>query len=743
LLIIERGAREARIEMVQRHPDVKDGRRLPTLLVQLAPDGTVSRLVLAPEATAPWTLRDGQHNSFPFVQPKTPLLAIEAADRDREEFKEKRAGDRRRAAIIDVLRTAKPNLSALGSSFGGKFFQRIRERRSQLESLVATPGEVVLASIDRFLMACDPNDGGDITRLVRGIVDQLCKNLKANPQDAWTEVAIALLVGKKGSGGRQNDCAGALVFDAAGDGSVLNSGVVEAVSDALRSAQNADSEASRIGVCGLTGGDPTALITSNFPQPNVAVLGQTYLFAKNRDAPANDRYGRFAADALPVGRDVAIRLAAAFQALTADDRRGITWRPIPSNVAKDSDLLLAFVHGVGDEQSMKVVMQEVDDLSEETPINAEDVEFNARRRYESRTRPVIEAPQAKRQLDETTQLDFVVFRKIDPANRKVIYSAATTIGALRIAVDRWIAGGKNVPAWVRLPLPGKKGSISPRSGPMLVSPLSLIDFSKAMFIRGGTQKQEVVGIPAAEAMALFLEDIPTAGCLAAQRVRRFLHMVLERRTGLLAGTAHALRRSFESLKEFDRREVLRTVTVLGILLEKLKGIIAHSSDREDDMESMAFQFGQLLAAVDVLHAGYCADVRKGDVPPALLGNQVFAIAQSSAKRAVEVLGQRLAPYLAWEVRTARDRGRIDGLANSKNPKEKERGWDIRKALRQARAIRPLATNLREFLPDPASRDEDLFRARLVLGYLAGIPPREDQSGEKDNDPTTAIPEEET
>jgi len=180
---------------------------------------------------------------------------------------------------------------------------------------------------------------------------------------------------------------------------------------------------------------------------------------------------------------------------------------------------------------------------------------------------------------------------------------------------------------------------------MLVSPLSLIDFSKAMFIRGGTQKQEVVGIPAAEAMALFLEDIPTAGCLAAQRVRRFLHMVLERRTGLLAGTAHALRRSFESLKEFDRREVLRTVTVLGILLEKLKGIIAHSSDREDDMESMAFQFGQLLAAVDVLHAGYCADVRKGDVPPALLGNQVFAIAQSSRSARSKFSDNDLLPTL--------------------------------------------------------------------------------------------------
>ena len=45
------------------------------------------------------------------------------------------------------------------------------------------------------------------------------------------------------------------------------------------------------------------------------------------------------------------------------------------------------------------------------------------------------------------------------------------------------------------------------------------------------------------------------------------------------------------------------------------------------MQGTAFKLGQLLAAADIVHAGYCADVRGGAVPPALLGNQVFAMAQ--------------------------------------------------------------------------------------------------------------------
>jgi hypothetical protein len=293
-----------------------------------------------------------------------------------------------------------------------------------------------------------------------------------------------------------------------------------------------------------------------------------------------------------------------------------------------------------------------------------------------------------------------------------------------------------------LPIPTKKGEKPRLSPPRLVSPLGLIEFGKAIFVRGGTERQEVVGIPAAEALALLLENIPNSTCSAADRVRRFLHLVLTRRGKLLIGTVHALRRGFDFAKEFDRREALRTVTVLGLLLNKLGNVVSNRANKENDMESKAFQLGQLLAAVDVLHVGYCADVRKGDVPPTLLGNQVFAIAQTSPKRAVEVLGKRLSPYLAWATRTVCDRRRIDGLVNSKDRDESQRGWDIRKALRQAREVRPIAKRLEEFLPESASQDADLFHARLVLGYMAGIPSSDEQNDPTENESTAEPPQEE-
>jgi hypothetical protein len=68
LLLIERGAREAGLEAPERHQALKDVRRLPTLIVRLGAEGQVDSLQPLPRNVKPWTLRDGQQNSFPFVQ---------------------------------------------------------------------------------------------------------------------------------------------------------------------------------------------------------------------------------------------------------------------------------------------------------------------------------------------------------------------------------------------------------------------------------------------------------------------------------------------------------------------------------------------------------------------------------------------------------------------------------------------------------------------------------------------------
>jgi hypothetical protein len=190
---------------------------------------------------------------------------------------------------------------------------------------------------------------------------------------------------------------------------------------------------------------------------------------------------------------------------------------------------------------------------------------------------------------------------------------------------------------------------------------------------------------------------------------------------LIVGTAHALRRRFDHAKDFDRREALRTVTILGVLLHKL------GREKEAYMNETAFKLGQLLAAVDVVHVGYCADVRGGDVPPSLLGNQVFTMAQSAPAKALAMLCRRWKPYDGWAKK--KRWGEAEALVASKKKDDRDRGWDIKKALRHAREMGPLAVELAPALE--GCRTDDIFRAELLLGYIAGLPkPEKEDTNEK-------------
>jgi hypothetical protein len=250
-----------------------------------------------------------------------------------------------------------------------------------------------------------------------------------------------------------------------------------------------------------------------------------------------------------------------------------------------------------------------------------------------------------------------------------------------------------------------------------------------------------VGLPAAEALGLFLAS-PSSSISVQLRVNRILRLVLARRTMLLIGVSHVQhtprcwKYRHDRARKLDHREALRTVTMLGLLLYKL------GRTKEDYMNDTAFRLGQFLAAADVLHAGYCADLRGGDIPPSLLGNQVLTMAQSAPVRALAIISRRWKPYDGWAKKAARKRDRSDKLVQSKDEVEVQRGWDIRNAVQHARRMRPLAAELGVSLPSCVVNDA--FRAELLLGYIAGLPktPKENSGGTDDTFDNASISGEE-
>ena len=706
LLVIARGAREAGVEMASRHPDIKDAGKKPTVRVRLDEGGDVSSIDPIPRDFTLWTLGKGNKKRFPFMQPNAPLLRMPSEMNIADELTQlvKLKGSDRRARLLSLCRASSFNEKALDEWPGVRdrnggwsqepkdYLNALRLRRQQLSKLSGTAGESILAALDRFLVACETSEHGG-AKLLRQIANNLIASLEMSPSDEWLRIAEPLLL----QGG------GALYFDVPSADFHHLVGDPRQVLELTKVLQRVGGEETN-GKCALTG-RMTQLVEDTFPELVVPVINKTILFSRFNAIPANDRYGRFGADSFPVAQQVVDDLAAALRALTSESKKGITWRSIPGEKPKQYDLLLSFVETMPDAAFAGELADNdsEEDLSQETSPALQAAGSVAA--FEKRTKRLIDAVRAKIQGDfRETPVRLAVLRKVDPANRKVIYSGEIPMREYFRAATDWIAGEKNVPALFTLPVL-RKGEAKPRRmSPPHVSPLGVIAFTKQYYVRGGAERQDVVGLPATEAIALFLER-------DRSRASRVLRMVIARRVSLLSGTAHALRRGMDSLKNFDRHEALRTVTILSILLEKLGRKV------EVYMADAAFKLGQLLAAADVVHAGYCADVRGGDVPSSLLGNQVFAMAQTAPTKALAVLCRRWKPYGGWAKKMSRD---VKRLSSIRQRKEKPQGdWDILTALRHAREMQPLADELGPLLLECGPFD-DAFRAELLLGYLAGL-----------------------
>ena len=729
---LERGLSAAGFDVAPRHPDVSSPGRVDTLQVRLDKHGMPAEAAaLGRDRVASlWTLRNGKHNSFPYVQLKQPLLSVPDGGNWRKAHNEAwkpLAPSGRRQLLRDLTRDYSVASEATAALVARGLRDSLGKRRNALAQL-EEPHASVPAVIERVLAI------ESAARFANTLLTLLLAELD-QADDALLEAVHVVLTGRL----VQSKVAGSpLLLD------VLHGEFARDVADPRHAA--AISRALSDGVAGggaqgtcLLTGTATALHSGNFPQPTVPVLGQIYPFSKNGDIPATYRYGCADVAALPVSSDLVQRLAGALDAITAPDRKGQTWRGIPGEKPKARDLLIAFVDGVPDAPVAELVAaddaEEQDDpTAEETGHLEEDerqalVAGAARGKYQIRAERLIEAVQGRVGTDfRDTPVAVLVLRKVDTGNAKAILHRALTVRRLYDAATAWAEALDNLPHWVRMPVlqRGKGKGVRQQRAPSL-TPLLLPEATQALFTRGGSEraKREPVGITAADALTLFLGE---AG--AGRIAQATLRIVLARQGLLLSGSAHALRRDAGSgelkvARDFDRGAALQAVTLVGVLLAK--------TGRKEDtyMTEPAFQLGQLLAAADAIHVGYCMDVRGGQVPPTLIGNSVLTIAQTDPQRALAVLCRRWKPYWGWVGKTRADWDEVESSARGKGTKGGQKGWAIRTAISQASRMRGVAEELGRNLPDTRDAD-DKFRAELLLGYVAGVPKskRETEAGKQ-------------
>lgn len=694
---LSREMKAAGIGVTVRHADIKDARRIPTLLVRLGADGQPSSVYALSAETRCQTLRDGQHNSFPFVQFRHGILLL-GGKNQREQ--PPRGPSARRKWLLENAENA--IIAPLGDWPGRGFLERLGKRRAQLSSLHRHTGASILEAIDRFRLATTTPEAHNA--MLRSIADALIREVRESADPRVLEVAERLLV--------SGDAA--MLFDSDGQESVIDAAAVAAVSAALVSSASSDSAGNKIliGDCSLTGARGQ-LVSGPFPQPNLPQIGQTFLFARNRDIPAHARYRRSAAESFRVGVNVANEIAAALTAITEPRRKAVTWRAIPGEVPGGIDLLIAYADGDLDVPIVSSLAGEIDDVDDVPNMEAA---------FETRTQRVIDALRARMGSDfETSRLHLIIIRQVDPANRKVIYDRSPTVGELKRAAQEWIAGVAAVPPWlalrVRQQFPEFSKATTALATPRVLAPLAVVAMSRAIFVASERRSTDAPGLLASEVLRLFLSATAGTHGRDDRLVRRVLRLFLARRTHLLDHAAAARSRPHPSRKQreiwlAENGNALRTAALFGVLLRKL--------DRaETYMNDFAFKLGQFLAAADKVHAGYCVDVRGGALPPSLLGNQVLTMAGTAPERALAALEARWRPYRAWANRpqTGTAKAKFSAWRDSKNDDERWCGWAVKEALDSNRAMESLSTELHErgFTGAPG----DVFRAELLLGYLSG------------------------
>jgi hypothetical protein len=448
--------------------------------------------------------------------------------------------------------------------------------------------------------------------------------------------------------------------------------------------------------CALSG-KSARLHSGVFPQPNLPGLGQTYIFSRNKDIPSLARYGRTADVSFTIDSELVRRLSGAIVALTQEDKKGQTWRLIPAETGDSPDLLVVSMLDPGSRPA--------------DAIADDDGTVGEAALKELGSRVIDQSTGVYEHGHSQDQVTVLILRTVDPANRKAVYHRKTTSIELWKAAQRWQAATSNTPPWLGFPCPVKGEPEAVVRRPPYVAPLSIIPMSRIQFANGGRRRIGVIGAPASIAFALFLHD----GGLE-QYARSLLNLLLRRHGVLLGGLAVSRTKGIEFLKDFDpkadlRRDALRSTTWIGVLLHHLR------RPKEVYMLDTGFRLGQLLAVADAVHVGYCMDVRKGAIPPVLLGNSVVGMAAINPYKALELLLRRWPPYAAWAINTQH----ISEEAKKANGSQKGKAISLRTAMSQARRVKPIAAALVDQLRGFDGETNEIFKAELLLGYMAGLP----------------------
>lgn len=413
------------------------------------------------------------------------------------------------------------------------------------------------------------------------------------------------------------------------------------------------------------------------PLVRMPILGNVILRAMSSESPCQNRYGMVDAFSFPIGASIRQEMKGSLEWLSDETRKRKTWIDLTRKVDNATILFAYPTQKPETEPELAGLMGG----TEEAVTDPDGTTFSA---IASRVTQTLRGISTGASENEVRI--FVLTKRPGDARTKVLVSKRYTADHTIKSAEQWQAGCRNIPN-IKIRKFEDKTPIWKEC--LVPFPAEVVWCLNTAWIRQGTYAERVHGFSINNALSLLLDEgneVKRLSLSAIDAIIRNCASLL-----LAIGQENTCFLVFKMNKKYEKQALLLP-SILGLLLYK-NGI-----EKGGFMNSSAYLVGRLLSLVDDLHLKYCQHVRKGSIPPQLVGNALMPTALEAPERALSMLSQRIPPYQAW-AKTLSDSEQDVGL--------------VKYFLKQ---IGEVSNQLKEAGLSPTCSDTD--KAQMLLGYLA-------------------------
>lgn len=413
------------------------------------------------------------------------------------------------------------------------------------------------------------------------------------------------------------------------------------------------------------------------PSVRMPILGNVILRAMNSESSCQYRYGMVNAFSFPIGSNLRQEMKGSLEWLSDKTRKRKTWIDLTKKTDNATILFAYPTQKPETEPELAGLMGGIDDTTEDP----DGTSFSAIASRVTQTLRGISSGGT----DNEVRI-FVLTKRPGDARTKVVVSKSYTSEHTIKSAEQWQTGCRNIP---NIKIRQFEDNMPVWRECLVPFPSEVVWCLNTAWMRQGTYPGRVHGFLISDALKLLLDE--------DNEVLRLSHRAIDAivrncATLILAiGQENAFGKVFKITKKYEK-QALFLPSILGLLLYK-NGI-----EKGGFMNSPAYLVGRFLSMSDDLHLKYCQHVRKGSIPPQLVGNALMPTALEMPEKALSMLSQRILPYQAW-AKTLSGGNEDVGL--------------VKFFLKQ---IGEVSNQLKEAGLSPTCSDTD--KAQMLLGYLA-------------------------